>query len=93
MAKEEDSALTPRKRKQGEQITPRKDWRKHVRRGNGTLLTLSEVAKALGETDRTIKSWQRNRVIPVIDLGWRTKRFRLDSVLKALERRELKALG
>ena len=80
-------------RKQGEKITPRKAWRKYKRTGNGTLLTLSELAKALGETERTIKSWQRNRVIPVIDLGWRTKRFQLESVMKALERRELKALA
>ena len=63
---------------------------KYRRLGNGELLTLDELAQALGETPRTIRNWRSKGLIPVLVLGHRSLRFRLDSVLAALGRREIK---
>jgi helix-turn-helix protein len=64
--------------------------KKYNRRGNGALLNTKELANALGESVRTIISWRHNHTIPVLDLGHRSKRYRLDDVLAALQRREVK---
>lgn len=64
--------------------------KKYNRRGNGALLNTQEIAKALGENERTIISWRQNHVIPVIDCGHRSKRFLLDAVMAALAKREIK---
>ena len=64
--------------------------KKYNRRGNGALLNTQELATALGESVRTIISWRHNHVIPVIDLGHRSKRYRLESVMAALAKREVK---
>jgi hypothetical protein len=50
-----------------------------------------ELAAALGETERTVNTWRRNRVIPTIDAGFRCKRYDLAAVLNALQKRTVKA--
>jgi predicted site-specific integrase-resolvase len=55
-------------------------------------LTAKELAERLGEKIFTIQRWGRAKVIPVIDLGHRTKRFDFESVKAALLRRQLKAV-
>ena len=69
---------------------PRKQWNKYHRPGKGALLTLDELARALGETPRTIRNWRAKKLIPYFALGHRTLRFRLNSVLAALEKRQIK---
>jgi hypothetical protein len=49
--------------------------RKNYRPGGGPYLNASELAAALGESERTILSWRHNGVIPFVDLGFRTKRI------------------
>jgi hypothetical protein len=67
--------------------TPRK---KFVRRGNGELIDAATLAAALDESVFTIRTLRRAGIIPCVDLGYRTKRFRLNDVLRALENRTLK---
>jgi len=64
--------------------------RRYHRRGNGLLKTEAEIAAALGEKERTIRTWRHSGVIPAVVLGHRTVRYRLDSVIKALERRTVR---
>jgi hypothetical protein len=66
--------------------------RKSKRRGNGCLLNGSELAVALGEESRTITTWRKRGIIPWIDAGYRTKRYKLADVLAALEKRTIRAL-
>jgi hypothetical protein len=65
-------------------------WKKYRRPGKGELLSLDELARALGETPRTIRNWKAKGLIPTLVLDHRSLRFRLDSVLAALGRREVK---
>jgi hypothetical protein len=67
--------------------------RKVTRRGNGALLDTRELANALGENERTIRSWRAAGIIPVIQCGYRTQRFKLPDVMDALERRTIRALS
>ena len=67
-----------------------KRYKSH-RRGNGVLLTAEELANQLGEEPRTILTWRQRGVIPFIDAGYRSKRFKLADVLAALEKRTIKA--
>jgi hypothetical protein len=60
------------------------------RRGNGVLLTAEELANQLGEAPRTITTWRQRGIIPWIDVGYRSKRYKLADVLAALERRTIK---
>ena len=64
---------------------------KFVRRGDGELIDAATLAAAVDESVFTIRNWRRAGIIPCIDLGYRTKRFRLQDVLRALEHRTLKA--
>jgi hypothetical protein len=59
------------------------------------LLTDYELAAKLGTgfTPRNIAELRRAKKIPVISLGYRTKRYDLNAVLAALRRREIKAIG
>jgi Helix-turn-helix domain len=68
---------------------PRDQWRKYERRGNGALLVEEELATALGEETRTIRTWRHEGLIPAIVLGHRSIRYRLDAVLTALRKREV----
>jgi Helix-turn-helix domain len=61
--------------------------RKATRRGGGALLDIAELAAALGESERTIRTWRASGMIPTIVLGYRSHRFRLPDVMAALERR------
>jgi len=63
------------------------------RHGGGSLLDTRELAQVLGENPRTIVSWRQRGVIPFIDAGYRTKRYKLDDVLHALARRTIKTRG
>jgi hypothetical protein len=71
-------------------MKPRSKWRKHKRPGRGELLNVDELATALGESVRTIRSWQAKGIIPRIVLGHKTIRYRLDAVLAALEKKTVK---
>jgi hypothetical protein len=63
------------------------------RRADGELLTDQQLARKLGATCRQIRSWRVRRIIPSIRLGYRTIRFRLESVIAALEKRSIKPLN
>jgi hypothetical protein len=71
-------------------IKPRKKWKKYRRPGKGELLNVDELAHALGESVRTIRNWKTKGLIPVLVLGHRSIRFRLDSVLAALDKRTIR---
>jgi hypothetical protein len=71
----------------------KKSRRKYRRHGGGLLSTEAELALALGEERRTIRSWWHSRIIPGVVLGHRTVRFKLDDVLKALSKRTVPAVG
>jgi hypothetical protein len=60
------------------------------RRGGGCLLNATELAARLGESERTILTWRQRGVIPYVDAGYRTKRFKLDAVLAALSKRTIR---
>jgi excisionase family DNA binding protein len=76
--------------KRRRKMKPRKRWKAYHRPGNGELLTREELARALGETPRTILRWRQKGLIPCLKLGHRSIRFRLDSVLAALDKRQVK---
>jgi hypothetical protein len=58
------------------------------------LLTKYELCEALGlRSTRIIDAWVKKRMIPVKDLGHRTKLFELDRVRAALDRFEVKEMG
>ena len=63
---------------------------RYHRRGKGVLLTAKELASELGEEPRTITTWRQRGIIPWIDAGYRSKRFKLNDVLAALEKRTIK---
>jgi hypothetical protein len=69
---------------------PRSQWKKYQRPGKGELLTEAELARPLGETPRTIRNWRHKGIIPYLVLGHRSIRYRLDAVLAALDKREVK---
>jgi len=78
-------ASKPRRRRQA-----RSKRKRHPRPGGGAVLTEGELARALGEKVRTIRTWDKNGIIPHLYLGHRTKRYLFDSVLTALQKREHK---
>ena len=61
--------------------------RKITRRGGGALLDERELAAALGESERTIRTWRKAGVIPAINCGYRTNRYKLADVMASLEKR------
>jgi hypothetical protein len=65
--------------------------RQVYRPGGGHLLDAPELAKVLGESQRTIRTWTDTQIIPHIEAGFRTKRYSLPAVLRALEKRTVKA--
>jgi hypothetical protein len=67
--------------------------RKVERHGGGLLLNGGELAKELGESERTILTWRQRGILPVIDCGYRSKRYRLADVFAALKTREIQAIG
>jgi hypothetical protein len=67
--------------------------RKVTRRGGGAVLDPRELAAALGESERTIRTWRKAGILPVIHCGYRTYRFKLPDVMAALERRTIRALS
>ena len=71
-------------------IKPRSQWKKYRRPGRGELLNIDELARALGESVRTVRNWRARGLIPVLVLGHKTLRFRLDAVLAALDKRQIK---
>ena len=66
--------------------------RKCHRPGNGVLKTEAEVAAALGESIRTIRSWRHRKIIPAVVTGYRSVRFVLEDVLKALKARTVREI-
>lgn len=54
------------------------------------LLTDRQLAIKLGSTPRQIRAWRIRRIIPSIKISYRVVRFRLSSVLDALEKRSTK---
>ncbi len=51
------------------------------------MLDQPELARRLGESERTIRSWRKANLIPFIVIGHRTHRYKLTDVLAALEKR------
>ena len=45
-----------------------------------------DIAKRYGVSQRTVDRWCNERLIPYIDFGYRTKRFRWADVEKAVDR-------
>ena len=73
--------------------TTKNPHRKVMRRGGGAVLDPRELAAALGESERTIRTWRKAGILPVIHCGYRTYRFKLPDVMAALERRTIRALS
>ena len=57
------------------------------------LLTREQLALKLGVSVRTIVRWEKAKRLPVIRLSERTLRYSLQSVKRALEKRELRELA
>jgi hypothetical protein len=68
----------------------RSKWKKYHRPGKGELKSEAELARALGEEERTVRNWRYKGVIPYLMLGHRSIRYRLDAVLAALDKRQVK---
>jgi hypothetical protein len=68
------------------------DRKKPQRNGGGFLQDKYELAPALGESVKTVETWTKNGVIPFIPCGNHTKRYVLNDVLRALQRRQVKAV-
>ena len=66
---------------------------KPTRTGNGVLMDKYELAPALGESVKTVDTWTKNGVIPFIPCGPHTRRYQLNDVLRALQRRQVKAVN
>ena len=71
-------------------MKPRRKWKKHHRPGTGELKSEAELARALGEEERTVRNWRYKGIIPFLKLGHRQIRYRLGPVLDALEKRQIK---
>jgi hypothetical protein len=67
--------------------------RKYHRPGNGVLQTEAEIAAALGEEPRTIRTWRHAGIIPGVVLGRRTVRYKFEDVLRALQKRTVKEVA
>jgi hypothetical protein len=65
------------------------DLTEYVRRSR-FLRTEAEIANALGEKERTIRSWRHAGVIPAVVIGYRTVRYKLGDVIAALEKRTVR---
>jgi hypothetical protein len=76
--------------KKKRQMKPRIKWKKYRRPGKGELKSEAELARALGEEERTVRNWRYKGLIPYLSLGHRQVRFRLDAVLDALDKRQIK---
>jgi hypothetical protein len=70
-----------------------KTSRKVHRPGHGYLMTEVEIARQLGETPITVRNWRYAEIIPFVDCGFRSKRYRLADVLEALDRRTIRPRG
>jgi len=57
------------------------------------LLSKAELARVLRVSPRTLEGWAREGRIPVLRLGVRCIRYRLDRVLAALDRFEVREVG
>jgi len=57
------------------------------------LLTDQELADALGLTAHMVLRLRRVKKIPAVKLGYRTFRYRLESVEAALSKMEVKAIN
>jgi len=57
------------------------------------FLSKEELAAWLGVGDTTIEKWMRQRVIPVSKIGPKIRLFNVVSVVQALERFTVKAVG
>jgi hypothetical protein len=57
------------------------------------LQTEAEIARALGESQRTVLNWRLNGLIPYIDAGFRSKRYRLADVISALDKHAVRPKG
>ena len=79
---------TSKRRKR--RMKPRSEWAPYKRPGHGELMTVDELARALGESVRTIRNWRAKGVIPTLVLGHRSVRFVLDDVLEALRKRRVR---
>ena len=76
--------------KKKRRMKPRTKWKKYRRRGGDELKTEAELARKLGEEERTVRNWRYRGLIPYLSLGHRSIRYRLDAVLAALEKRSVK---
>jgi hypothetical protein len=76
--------------KKKRKLKPRSKWKIHRRPGRGELLTEAEIARALGELPRTVRTWRVKGFVPSLTLGHKTIRYRLGPVLEALEKRQIK---
>ncbi|RYD74876.1 MAG: hypothetical protein EOP84_19200 [Verrucomicrobiaceae bacterium] len=60
---------------------------------NASLLTAEQLAIELNlPSAHTVKSLTRKRRIPVVSLGYRTKRYDLEKVRAALSKLEVRAI-
>jgi DNA-binding transcriptional MerR regulator len=57
------------------------------------LLNSRELAVECGKPVSTIQRWARQRIIPSIPVGWRTRLFDPEAVRKALLKKTVKELS
>jgi hypothetical protein len=67
----------------------KKSKSKTRRRGNGLLLNVPQLARKLGESERSIRSWTDNGILKPIVLGYRSHRYLWSDVVSALEKRRV----
>jgi len=84
---ENDEVVAARPRRK---MKPPARWKKYRRPGKGVLSSEAELARALGEELRTVRNWRYKGIIPYLSLGHRSIRYRLDAVLAALDKRQVK---
>jgi len=71
-------------------MKPRSKWRPYHRPGKGLLKTEAEMARRLGEQQRTLRHWRLKGIVPAIVLGFRTIRYDEEAVMAALSKRQTK---
>jgi hypothetical protein len=64
-----------------------------TRKDDVALLKRPQLAKAISVSQRTVDNWQKQKRIPFLKLSARCVRYHLPSVLRALQRFEIKEAG
>jgi hypothetical protein len=89
MTSNDSDEVVATKPKPKRKMKARSKWKRYRRPGKGELKSEAELARALGEEQRTVRNWRYRGLIPYLSLGHRSIRYRLPQVLEALEKRQI----